>query len=295
MRSMLFAPGNVERRVARALQLPADAVILDLEDSVSLAEKTSARAQVAVALKSPRLSAAYVRVNALATGMTIDDFNAVVMDGLDGIVLSKTEEAADLLKVDWYLHHLEKERSLLSGSIDLIPLVENSRGVINALEICSAVPRVKRICFGAIDYSADLGVKLTSEGGELHYARSHLVNASRSAGLEAPIDTVYPDIKNTEGYERDVRLAAALGFQGKLALHPDQIEPANRIFSPSAEDITAARTIVDEFNKAEAQGHAAITLENGKFIDYPVARSARRILEIAEKIKQQEKGAFKGR
>ena len=288
MRSMLFVPGNVEHRLAKALQLPADALIIDLEDSVPLTEKAAARNLATIALREQRRGLAYVRVNALATGMTIEDLNAVVLEGLDGIVLSKTEEAADLLKIDWYLNHLENKLGLPAGGIDLIPLVENSRGVINASDICAAVPRVKRICFGAIDYTADLGVKLTETGTELHYARSHLVNVSRAAGLEGPIDTVYPEIKNLEGYERDVRLGAALGFQGKLVLHPGQIEPANRIFSPTAEEIAMARKIVAAFEEAEARGSAAITLENGKFIDYPVARSARRTLEIAAQIEAKE-------
>jgi len=288
MRSMLFVPGNVEHRLAKALQLPADALIIDLEDSVPLTEKAAARNLATIALREQRRGLAYVRVNALATGMTIEDLNAVVLEGLDGIVLSKTEEAADLLKIDWYLNHLENKLGLPAGGIDLIPLVENSRGIINASAICAAVPRVKKICFGAIDYTADLGVKLTESGTELHYARSHLVNASRAAALEGPIDTVYPEIKNLEGYERDVRLGAALGFQGKLVLHPGQIEPANRIFSPTAEEIAMARKIVAAFEEAEARGSAAITLENGKFIDYPVARSARRTLEIAAQIEAKE-------
>lgn len=288
MRSMLFVPGNVERRLAKALQLPADAVIIDLEDSVPLTEKAAARKLAAAALKEQRRAGVYIRLNALATGMTIDDLDAVIREGLDGILLSKTEEGADLQKVDWYLGCLEGKRGLPAGRIDLIPLVENSRGVINAAAICATVPRVKRICFGAIDYTADLGIKLTENGVELHYARSHLVNASRAAGLEGPIDTVYPEIKNREGYERDVKLGAALGFQGKLVLHPDQIEPANRIFSPTAEEIAAAREIVAAFEEAEARGSAAITLENGKFIDYPVAHSARRTLEIAAKIETKE-------
>lgn len=289
LRSLLFAPGNVTRRVEKALSLEADAVILDLEDAVPLAEKVQARGLVADALQQPRSAHGYVRVNALSTGLTIDDIQAVMSPALDGIMLTKVEEAADLYKVDWLMGYLEGRLSLPKGSIDLIPLVENAKGIQNAYDIARAIPRVKRLCFGAIDYTADIGVKLTPDGGEIFYARSQLVNASRAAGLEPPIDTVYPDIKNPAGLERDTAIAVQLGFQGKLVIHPDQIAPVNRMFSPSKGDIAYAKKVVAAFEEAEAQGHAAITLEGGKFIDYPVVHNARRLLGLAEKIAQGPK------
>ncbi len=284
LRTLLFAPANVTRRVEKALGLPADAVILDLEDSIPISEKSMARSMVVEALQKPRKPFAYVRVNALSTKMTIDDLNEVVCPELDGIMLTKVEEPADLQKVDWLIEHLEENQSIPTGSLDLIPLIENARGVHNAYEIAQAVPRVKRLCFGAVDYSADLGVKLTEQGSELFYARSYLVNASRAAELEPPIDTVYPDIKNQEGYKKDLQVAVDLGFQGKLVLHPDQVEEANKGFSPSEEDIEFAKNVIAAFKEAEAQGRAAITMDNGKFIDYPVVSSARRVLNLAEKI-----------
>jgi citrate lyase subunit beta / citryl-CoA lyase len=289
LRSLLFAPGNVTRRVEKALSLNADVVILDLEDAVPLAEKAQARSLVAEALQKPRFASGYVRVNALSTGFTIDDIQTVMSSNLDGIMLTKVEEPADLYKVDWLMGHLEERLSLPKGSVDLIPLVENAKGIQNAYEIARAVPRVKRLCFGAIDYTADIGVKLTSDGAEIFYARSQLVNASRAAGLEPPIDTVYPDIKNPAGLERDTAIAVQLGFQGKLVIHPDQIDPVNKMFSPSEGDIAYALKVVAAFEEAEAKGHAAITLEGGKFIDYPVVHNARRLLALADKIAQGTK------
>jgi citrate lyase subunit beta / citryl-CoA lyase len=289
LRSLLFAPGNVTRRVEKALSLNADVVILDLEDAVPLAEKAQARGLVAEALQKPRFASGYVRVNALSTGFTIDDIQTVMSSNLDGIMLTKVEEPADLYKVDWLMGHLEERLSLPKGSVDLIPLVENAKGIQNAYEIARAVPRVKRLCFGAIDYTADIGVKLTSDGAEIFYARSQLVNASRAAGLEPPIDTVYPDIKNPAGLERDTAIAVQLGFQGKLVIHPDQIDPVNKMFSPSEGDIAYALKVVAAFEEAEAKGHAAITLEGGKFIDYPVVHNARRLLALADKIAQGTK------
>ncbi len=288
LRSLLFAPANVTRRVDKALGLNADAIILDLEDSVPIAEKSMARTLVAEALQKPRKGLAYVRVNALTTMMTIDDINAVICPELDGIMLTKVEEPVDLQKADWLIEHLEEKQSMSAGSFDLIPLVENAKGVHNAYEIARAVPRVKRLCFGAVDYSADLGVELTEQGSELFYARSHLVNASRAAGLEPPIDTVYPNVKNPEGFKKDIQIAVNLGFQGKLVLHPDQVEEANKSFSPSEEEIEYSKNVIAAFEKAEAQGHAAITMDNGKFIDYPLVNRARRVLELADKIAQMD-------
>lgn len=212
LRSLLFAPGNVTRRVEKALGLNADAVILDLEDAVPLTEKAGTRNLVAKALKGKGTSRCYVRVNALSTGLTIDDIFAVTSPDLDGILLPKVEEPGDLIKVDWFMAYMETKLSLPLGSIDLIPLVENAKGVNNAFKLARTVPRVKRLCFGAVDYSADIGVKLTIEGRETFYARSQLVNSSRAAGIEPPIDTVYPDIQNSEGLERDTSLAVGLGF-----------------------------------------------------------------------------------
>lgn len=287
-RSLLFAPGNVARRVEKALSLTADVVVLDLEDAVPLSEKENVRPAVAAALKQTRSAACYVRINALGTGLTIDDLAAVVFPGLDGIVLAKAELPSDLEKTDWYISYLEKKRSIAAGTIDLIPLIENARGIENAPAIAGAVPRVKRLCFGAVDYTADLGVNLTADGSEIFYARARLVNASRAAGLEPPIDTVYTEIRDAGGLVRDSHRARRLGFQGKLVIHPGQIETVNRIFSPSEEEIDFARKVIAAFEEAEAKGHAAITLEGGKFIDYPVAQNARRLLQLAKLISAQD-------
>lgn len=283
LRSLLFAPGNVARRVEKALNSAADAVILDLEDAVPVSEKEIVRPVVAAALKQPRTTACYVRVNALDTGLAIDDLTAVFSAELDGIMAPKVETPADLEKIDWYMDYLEKKCSLSPGTIDLIPLIENARGIENAQSIAGAVDRVKRLCFGAVDYTADLGIELTG-GTEILYARARLVNASRAAGLEPPIDTVYPKIRDAEGLLEDTLRARRLGFQGKLIIHPEQIEPVNRIFTPSEKEIAFARKVLDAFREAEARGHAAITLEDGKFIDYPVVQNARRLLQLAEQI-----------
>lgn len=281
LRSLLFTPGSVPKMVRKALDLPADAIIFDLEDAVAISEKVQARQAVREALDLPRRSLAYVRVNGLSTHLTIGDLEAVVCGRLDGVVFPKAESAADIHKVDWFLEELEIARGLTPGSIDLIPIVETARGVDRVGEILSASPRVKRVSFGAVDYTTDLGIEWSGTGQELFWARMAVVNGSRAAGKEPPLDTVYPRVRDPEGFEAEARLAKALGFQGKALIHPDQIEPANRIFSPSPEEVAYARKVVAAFAEAEARGSASITVD-GRFVDYPVYAKARRVLAIAE-------------
>lgn len=264
--------------------MESDVVIIDLEDAVPSSEKSKAREQLKDFITKERRCALYIRVNALCTGLTIDDLNIVVAPGIDGIMLPKVEHPGDVDKVEWYLSHLESKLSLAFGTLDLIPLIENAIGLHNAYDIAKSSPRVKRLSFGGVDYSTDLGIKLTDNSQELFFARSQIVNASRAAGLDSPIDTVYPDIKNKAGLERDARIAFQLGFQGKMVIHPDQIESVNTIFAPSQEDVYYAQRVIAAFEEAEAKGQAAIALDNGKFIDYPVVHNARRILALVERI-----------
>jgi citrate lyase subunit beta/citryl-CoA lyase len=190
-RSLLFAPGNHTRRVEKALMLDADAVILDLEDAVALAEKTATRSLVRTALQAPRPGLAYVRVNAIDTEFCHGDIAAVVGPGLDGIMLPKVESADHLLTIDWLLSQFERDGGVAVGSVDLLPIVETGRGIANAREIAVATSRVRRLSFGAGDYSRDMGMRWTTGEAELTSARAEVVLASRVAGIEPPLDTVW--------------------------------------------------------------------------------------------------------
>jgi len=278
-RSLLFAPASDLRKAEKALSLDADGVILDLEDAVALAEKIKARSLALDVLGRAGGKAVYVRVNGVASPFLVGDLMAVMGGRPAGIVLPKAESAEEVKRVDWLMGQLEKEYEI-PDQIELIPLIETARGVINAYEIAAAGARVKCLAFGAVDYTLDIGTSLSAEGDEIFYARAHLVVASRAAGREAPIDTVYPDLKNPEGLARECRLARRLGYQGKLVIHPAQIGPVNEIFSPTEKEIAYARRVVEAFREAESRGVAAVQLE-GKFIDYPVAVWAERILAIA--------------
>jgi citrate lyase subunit beta/citryl-CoA lyase len=282
LRSMLFTPGNQPRRVAKALaEIPADAVILDLEDAVPIAAKEATRAAVAAALAIPRRTTLYVRVNGVETPWFFGDLEAVVRRGLDGVMLPKTASVEMLLLADRHLSHLEAERGLPRGSVDLLPLIESAEGVANLREICTTgLARVKRLGFGAADYTADVGATWTAGEEELLLPRAHLVLYSRLGRLEPPIDTVYPHFHDPQGFEASSRRARQLGFQGRMCIHPDQVEAANRIFSPTPEEIAWAQEVIAAFREAEAQGVGAIAVRD-QLIDYAFVARARRILSAA--------------
>ena len=282
-RTFLVAPGNHARRVEKAFTIGADAVILDLEDAVAVSEKPGTRPVVMEALRKERPCKGYVRVNATSTEWGFADILAVVQPGLDGIILPKVEDADQLKAVDWMLGNLERERHLQLGSIDLIPIVETAQGLTQLEAIARAGTRTRRIAFGAGDMTLDLGMTWTREESELQSIRIEFVVKSRAAGLEPPLDTVWADLRDPNGFLQSVEHVRGLGFQGKMCIHPDQVPVANASFAPTAAQVEQARQFVAAFEAAEAQGLASIQHE-GKFIDYPIVHAARRLLERAAAI-----------
>lgn len=281
-RSFLFAPGDHARRAEKVMQSGADAAILDLEDAVALSAKVAARDAVNAALARPRDFRGYVRVNSFDTPFCFGDILAVVGPRLDGIVLPKLEEAGQLAAVHWMLSALERERGLAEGGIDLMPIVETARGLAALRGLAAAAKalgRVKRVAFGAGDYTLDLGLTWTLDESELETARAEFVLASRAAGLEAPIDTVWIELRELEAYRRSCARGVTLGFQGRLCIHPDQVPIANAAYSPSAAEVERAERIVAAFQDAEAKGLASIQVE-GRFVDYPIVDKAQRILAL---------------
>lgn len=274
------------RRVEKALTLDADAVILDLEDSVGAADKVATRVPVAEALGRPRRARAYVRINAPATAWCYRDLADTVRPGLDGVLVPKIESAADLHAIDWLLAALEREHGLAEGSVDLMPIIETAAGlqrIDRILQARSLRPyrapwRVKRVAFGAADYGNDLGLSPTLEEPELADARARIVLASRAAGMEGPLDSPWFHFKETAAFARALERSRRSGFQGRLCVHPDQIAPVNAAYLPSAEEIAAAERIVAAFREAEARGAAAIQVD-GQMIDYPVAHRAQALLD----------------
>jgi citrate lyase subunit beta/citryl-CoA lyase len=286
LRSLLFAPGNVPRRVEKALTLDADAVIVDLEDSVALSDKEATRKPVADALARPRKPMGYVRVNAPSSPYCYGDLAATIHKAVDGVLLPKVESAADLHAIDWLLAALERERGIAEGSIDLIPQVETAAGVQRVDRIIQARSlrpykgpwRVKRLAFGAADYAHELGLTVSLDEPELAEARARLVLSSRAGGLQGPIDSPWFHFKEAAAFERALERSRRGGFQGRLCVHPDQIAPVNRAYRPTDDELARAERIVAAFRQAEARGEAAIQVD-GQMIDYPVVYRAQALLD----------------
>jgi citrate lyase subunit beta/citryl-CoA lyase len=182
---------------------------------------------------------------------------------------------------------LERQNGLTQGHVDLIPIIETAAGFTSLETIARAKTRVRRLAFGAGDFTLDLGITWSRDELELLPYRSAFVAVSRAAGLEAPIDTVWVDLKDAEGFARSSARGRALGFQGKLCIHPDQVPVANQSFSPDEQAVAQARRVIAAFDQAEAQGLASIQLD-GRFIDYPIVHAARRVVAQAEEIAAAE-------
>ena len=289
MRSVFYVPGNIEKMVGKAPEIPADLITLDLEDSVPPAEKPKAREIVRENLKYAGTGGAtvYVRINNWETLMTNDDLEAVVYEGLSGVCLAKCGSAENVQRLDWKLEELEQRRGLEVGSIAIQLLAETAKGVINAYPAATASPRVNSLIFGAVDYTKDMRVTLTPEGVEQLYARYHTAVAARAAGCIA-IDCPYVTYQDTEGFEKSTREGRQMGYEGRMLIHPSQIEPSHTIYTPSAEDVEWAEGVKKIFEEEGiAKGSAAVAYK-GKMIDTPVYGNALTILATIKEIAEAE-------
>ncbi|MDH3798226.1 MAG: CoA ester lyase [Desulfobacterales bacterium] len=284
IRSALFVPGNRPDRVDKAVATVADRVIIDLEDAVAVSQKVETRALVRDKIIVHKDRRVLARVNGLETDFIMGDLSAIVVNELGGLVLPKTENSHQVGDIHRLLVDLEKKQGLAAGNTAVILLVESALGVQNIFQISSAATELNReflIALGAADYALDMGIEITKDGRELMYPRSRIAVACRAAGIAPPLDTPFMiDLKDIEALKEDAARAKQLGFQGKLCIHPNQIEPVHVIFTPTAEEISFARRVVDAFVAEEAGGSAAI-LVDGKFVDYPVVERSRRILQLA--------------
>jgi len=262
-RSYLFAPGHNAKLLGRVFEAGADAVMLDLEDAVPPEAKEVARRLVADALVE---HVAWVRINAARTALGEADL-AAVAGAAHGIRIPKVESPDD---VAWVA-----ERA--SGR-PLICAIESARGVLAAAEI-AAVPGVRHLAMGGVDLARDLN----ADSGNLQtiYVRSHLVVASRAAGIEPPIDSVYAHLDDETGLREQTEFARSLGFFGKSAIHPRQLPALHQVFTPTAQEITWAREVLAAF---DAAGGAALQLPSGEFVDLPVADRAHRVLALADSL-----------
>ena len=282
-RSFLYVPANRDKFLEKALGLPADALLFDLEDSIPAAEKDNARAGFkAYAPKVP--DRAWARVNGMETGFAEADLDAVVgVKGLAGIFLPKVETRDDVIQWDAMIGKLEAARGLPNGAIRLVLSIESALGVLNAYDMALGAKRVVSSSFGGAqdgDLNTDLGCVWSSDGPEMMHARCHTLLAARAARLDSPLDGVYANVRDPDGFEQDTALSRRLGFRGRKLIHPSQIEPCNRLYAPSQQELDYYARVLEAFDKALAQGSASTTVD-GKMIDEAMAKAARRVLDQA--------------
>ena len=267
-RSFLFAPGNDERKLRNALSSGADAVVADLEDAVTPAEKAAARSlAVRVLAEADGDALRLVRVNAADSEWIADDVEAVRSVDLDGLVLPKATAAA--------------VGSVQGLDLPVVAIVETPLGVRGAFELATN-PAVEALVLGAVDLGLALGLEPREDGLELLFARSSVVVDSAAAGLRGPIDRVWTRLGDTAGLRHDCALARSLGFRGKACIHPEQVPVVNDAFSPSSEELARARDVVRAFEEAAANGRGAVAFD-GEMIDLPVVERARQLLADAKR------------
>ena len=287
LRSLLFVPGNQPRMLDRASNLTPDAFIPDMEDSVPDAEKANARAITAARLDSLAANGVAVipRLNSLDTGLLDDDLAAIVGPRIYGVSVGKINSPADIALISAKLDALERKAGLEVGNIKLLPWIETAQAIVNVYDICAASPRIIGAAFGAEDFTNDMGIERAEDESETAFARSAIAIAARAANVLA-LDTPYFSFRDPDGLRRNAHAARQIGFKGKFAIHPAQIDIINETFSPSGAELEQARRVVAAFQEAERIGRGSTSLD-GKVVDVPVVKRAQALLDLAESLPSQ--------
>jgi citrate lyase subunit beta/citryl-CoA lyase len=282
LRSLLFVPGNQTKMLEKALGVFPDAFVPDMEDSVPWDEKANARQVTASFL--PQLAQVgplvMPRVNAMDTGLLEADLAAVVGPHIDGVSVGKIQTAQDIEYISSVIAELEAKSGVPVGQIKLVPWIETAMAIVHCYEILASSPRIVGAAFGAEDLTHDMGIERSEDDSEVAVPRSLLCVASRAAQVLA-LDTPYFGFRDPEGLRRNALASKKIGFKGKFAIHPAQIDMINEVFSPSAADIEHARRVVAAFEAAAQAGRGSTSLD-GKVVDVPVVKRAQALLEIAE-------------
>ncbi|MGE4354424.1 MAG: CoA ester lyase [Oscillospiraceae bacterium] len=282
-RSLLYTPGSSMKMLTKAKTATADAIIMDLEDAVSVGEKDTARENVAALIDEMKATGkeVIVRVNAMDTGWGIRDIMAIVPGRPDAVIVPKADKKA-LTVADYLLSAMEYECAIPLNTIKMIPLFETTYAITNAYEVLGAAERIDGVQLGAEDLTKEQEIERTMMGAEISYARHQLAFSARARGLDI-IDTPYTGIKDLEGLRTDAINAKNIGFTGKTCIHPSHADVLNAVFSPSAEAVEYAKGVVEALDQAIAEGKGAV-MYMGKMIDAPIADRSRRIIEKAERI-----------
>lgn len=269
-RSILFVPGAIQKRIDKAANIPADAIIFDLEDAVSPDEKVRARERVVEALKSPvfKSKQIIVRINGLSTPWFAEDIKAVVAAGHSAVMLPKCESQDDVVAVKQFFN---------KADIPLFVIIETAKGVLAAAAISKALTAQDSVCFGHVDFAADMALnEADASEGIIYHSRCQVALAAR-AFAALPIDNVCLDISDERAIREDTLAGLKLGYAGKLCIHPNQVSIVNEVYTPTAEEVDKAKAILAAWEIAQREGHGVFTFQN-KMIDLPVIRAQQSIL-----------------
>ncbi|SUO93324.1 aldolase/citrate lyase family protein [Suttonella ornithocola] len=280
-RSMLFVPGANAAMVSTSFIYQPDTIMFDLEDSVALSEKDTARMLVAHALQHPLYHEmeTLVRVNPLSTEFGLLDLQAAVRGGANGIRLPKTDSPQDITDMETEIEKIEHACGREIGSTKLLAAIESAQGILSANEIAKASPRLIGIALGAEDYVRAMKTERSPEGLELFFARATILHAARANGIMA-FDTVYSDVRNEAGFLQEASIIKQMGFDGKSLINPSQIPLIHQLFSPTQKEVEQAKRIIHAAEEAAKAGIGVVSL-NGKMIDTPIIERSRLILERA--------------
>ncbi len=284
IRSLIFVPGNRKNMLERARSFGADIIMVDLEDSVPPGEKAAAREMArqwvpALRAEGKRIM---VRVNSLDTGLTRAELEAVVSPALHGISLGKVGSVRDIRTVDSLLSPLEAAAGIEVGTLRIIPWIETAKAMWDARAIAESSARVVAIAFGAEDFTNDMGIERTDTGEEVAVPRSWVPVAARAADVGG-LDSPFVRFRDPDALRNDAQTARRMGYTGKFAIHPAQLEIINETFSPSAEEIEYARRVMEAWDAAEAAGRGSLALD-GRMVDVPVVKRAQNLLALADSI-----------
>ncbi len=286
-RSFIFVPGNRENMLERAKSFKADVIMVDLEDSVPSREKASARgmAKEWVPALSRQGQRVMVRVNSLDTGLTRSELETLVSLDLYGISLGKVESKWNIRDVDRMLSAIEPLAGVELGSTKVVAWAETASALVDARDIADSSQRVIALAFGAEDFTNDMGIERSDSGDEVQVPRSLVPVAARAANV-ASLDSPFVAFQDPEALRADAQKARQMGFTGKHAIHPAQLDIINEVFSPAPDEVAYARRIMDAWDKAEAEGRGSLALD-GRMVDVPVVKRAQNLLAFADAIEAQ--------
>ncbi|MDP2242282.1 MAG: CoA ester lyase [Burkholderiales bacterium] len=286
-RSLLFVPANQRRMLDKISSLPADGFIFDLEDTIPAAEKANARAMAAEYIAQTPGNRSWVRVNAMPSGFLHEDLAEFTgMPGVAGLVVPKQDTPGDVAALDRMLTSVEVRKGLAPGSTAVIVMIESASGVLNSQQIIAGAKRIESAMYAGGedgDMNVSLGATWTSEGPEMMFVRQYTMVAARAADIACPLDGVYSNIRDLDGFKRDTVLSKRLGYRGRAVIHPSQVEAANEIYTPSAAEIDYSARVIKAYDEAVARGTGSTTVD-GKLVDIAMAKTAQRVLDLVKSI-----------